>query len=288
MNAKTVLVTGASDGIGLATARGLAKRGAQVVLLCRNPGKAEQARATVAREAAAAPPEVILADLASLEDVRSAADEFLRRWERLDVLINNAGALNGRRRDSRDGIELTFAVNHLAGFLLTRQLLPALVRAGSARILNVSSDLHRQSQLDLDNLLDPPRYDAWSVYADSKLCNVLFSYRLAAGLSETGIRVNALHPGVVATSFARGSHDMRSLALRAARWTLRSPDSGAKCSLELATSDALAEVTGCYFDENARPVRSSASSYDSDLAEALWKICESACGCSFDPPAGDA
>ena len=234
----TVLVTGATDGIGRETAHELARRGARVIVHGRNREKAE----AVARElegiaegSAAAP---LVGDLSSLEEVRRVAEEALARGERVDVLLNNAGVYMNEPQVSRDGFEMTFAVNHLAPFLLTHLLLPMLRDGAPARVVNVSSIAHTRGAIDVGRLGDVERFDPYRAYADSKLANVLFTVELARRLGPGPVTVNALHPGVVSTKLLTegfGFHGKDSLA------------EGAATSVQLALSPEVAEVTGRYF-----------------------------------------
>ena len=275
----TVLVTGGNSGIGFVVSRELARSGASLVMLCRSEEKARRAQESIVRDVPGAQVELLIADLACRQSIREAAEAYSRRFSRLDVLVNNAGALHSRKELTPDGIELTFAANHLGPFLLTRLLEPVLRKTPGARVVNVSSELHRQSRLRLDEVSDPPRYDPWTAYSDSKLCNVLFTYGLAARVPGD-VTVNCLHPGVVATGFARQATDIRSLALRASRWLLKRPEDGARCALRLARSPEVAGVSGQYFDEDGREAPSSPLSRDQGLIQGLWKLSEEMTGLS--------
>jgi len=199
MEKRSVLVTGSTDGIGLATAIALAREGAQVILHGRTREKADRARRVVLAAVPKAALESVSGDFSSLDEVRAMAVDVLGRFERLHVLINNAGIVTKRREESRDGFELTFAVNHLAPFLLTNILLDLITRSAPARIVNVSSSVHSGSRLDFDDLQMTRRFDGFDAYGRSKLANVLFTFALARRLKGTGVTANALHPGVIAT-----------------------------------------------------------------------------------------
>ena len=199
MEKRSVLVTGSTDGIGLATAIALAREGAQVILHGRTREKADRARRVVLAAVPKAALESVSGDFSSLDEVRAMAVDVLGRFERLHVLINNAGIVTKRREESRDGFELTFAVNHLAPFLLTNILLDLITRSAPARIVNVSSSVHSGSRLDFDDLQMTRRFDGFGAYGRSKLANVLFTFALARRLKGTGVTANALHPGVIAT-----------------------------------------------------------------------------------------
>lgn len=263
------VVTGASAGIGLETARGLANAGGSVVLVGRNPERtlaiAHQLRASTGNEQVRA----LLADFSSLSDVRSLADRLLDSCPRIDVLVNNAGVWHPDRKVSRDGLEDTFAVNHLAPFLLT-QLLCERIAAGGGRIVAVSSRLQIKADLRLDDLLwEQRRYRGLGAYAASKLANVLFAFELSRRMEGTGVTSNAVHPGDVATRVVRDSA-LLSFGLELVRPALLTPREGAQTSLHVATAQELEGHTGRYYaacDE----ARASPTALDKDLASALWE-----------------
>ena len=272
MRGKVCLVTGANAGIGKAAALGLARQGATVVLLCRSEPRGHEALEEIERRSGNGSLALLVADLASRRRVRAAADEYLQRFERLDVLVNNAGVLAGRERQvNEDGLEVTFAVNHLAPFLLTNLLLDRLKACAPARIVTVASSAHRRTPLDFDNLQHERDYSPWGAYCRSKLANVYFTYELARRLEGTGVTANCLHPGLVST------HLFRDLTgwLRAALWLagpmLLNPDRGADTTVYLAGAPEAADVTGQYF-EKRKPVRSSPVSYETDAARRLWEV----------------
>jgi NAD(P)-dependent dehydrogenase (short-subunit alcohol dehydrogenase family) len=267
---RVCVVTGATRGIGRAVAEGLAQRGATVVLIARRPEEG----AKVAQEIAArslVPPVVVTADLSSQQSVRKAAGELGRLYPRLHVLINNAGVFTRRREVTVDGVELQFAVNHLAYFLLANLLLDQL-RAGSpSRIINVASAAHAGAHLDFEDLQGHQSYDGNRAYSQSKLANILFTYELARRLVGSGITVNCLHPGVIGTRLLADYMGL-PLAGRALASTFGAkPERGAETIIYLATSPEAEDVTGRYF-ENKRPVRSSRESYDEATARRLWEI----------------
>ena len=279
MTGKVCLVTGATSGIGKETARGLVALGATVIVVGRNRRRCEQVTAAFRRENPAAQVSFLVADLSSQAEIRRLADEFTRQYDRLDVLVNNAGAKFRARHESIDGIELTFALNHLGYFLLTLRLLDVLKASAPARIVNVASHAHHGVTLDFDDLQMRQRYDGSLAYRRSKLANIMFTYELARQLDGTGITANALHPGVVATNFGAKDEGLQSLLRRAARPAVRlllgrqaiTPPEGAQTSLYLATSPEVAGVSGQYFDNKA-PVRSSDASYDVAAQQRLWEI----------------
>ena len=270
MHGKVCLVTGATSGIGRVTAQALAQQGATTIGIARNH---ERGMSTVQRirQATGNPQvEMMLADLSAQADIRRLAHEVQHRYPRLDVLVNNAGALFSRRAVSPDGIELTFALNHLAYFLLTHLLLDTLRASVPARIVNVSSDAHRHAHIHFDDLQGRRRYRGWGAYAQSKLANVLFTYELARRLDGTGLTANAVHPGFVATNFGRQNRGLAGLMFRALQVAAISPEQGAETIIYLATSPEVEGVTGQYFVKR-RAVRSSHASYDVHAAQRLWQ-----------------
>jgi len=279
MAGKVCLVTGATSGIGRETARGLAAQGATVIVAGRDRRRCEQTAAALQHGYPAARVSYLVADLSSQAEVRRLADAITRQYDRLDVLVNNAGAQFRARLESADGIELTFALNHLAYFLLTLLLLDVLRASAPARIVNVASHAHHGAALDFDDLELRRGYDGSRAYRQSKLANIMFTYELARRLEGTGVTANALHPGVVATDFGAKDEGLRSLLRRLARPAVRlalgrrtiSPWEGAQTSLYLATSPDVEGVTGQYFDKKAA-VRSSDKSYDQAAQQRLWEI----------------
>lgn len=271
MNDKTVLVTGANQGIGRETAKALAAMGARTLLVCRNREKGIVARDEIVKSGGKA--ELFVADLGLHGEVRRVAREVREKHPVLDVLVNNAGVLVTERRVTRDGYEETLAINHLAYFLLTHELLEPLSKAPSARIVNVSSRAHRRAKLRFDDIQFSRGYPALQVYSHSKLMNVLFTYELARRLAGTSITVNCLHPGVIASGFGQTYGGIVALAWKLARPFLLTPAEGAKTQIYLASSPAVQGVTGRYFDK-CRAVRSSSKSYDVTAQKKLWEISE--------------
>jgi NAD(P)-dependent dehydrogenase (short-subunit alcohol dehydrogenase family) len=271
------VVTGATSGIGKETAMALAKGGATVAVVCRTRDRGEPALAEIRRRSGNAAVSLFVADLSSLQAIRAVAAALQAALPRIDVLVNNAGLALRDRIVTEDGFENTFAVNHLAYFLLTRLLQPTLVASAPARIVNVSSEAHRWGAIRFDDLMGEKTYDGWKAYAQSKLANVLFTYELARRLDGTGVTANCLHPGLVGTAFAsRGPTTIRILS-RLARPFLRSPASGAATSIYLASSPEVATVSGQYF-AGRRARRSSKASYDGAVGARLWGVSERLAG----------
>jgi NAD(P)-dependent dehydrogenase (short-subunit alcohol dehydrogenase family) len=270
MDGKICLVTGATSGIGLETARGLAARGATVVVVGRNAEKCTAASDAIRRDTGHDAVEPLHADLSSQADVRALAEAFTRRYDRLHVLVNNAGAHFATRQVTVDGLEKTFALNHLAYFLLTELLLDTLKVSAPARIVNVASAAHMGVSLDFDDLQSERDYADWPAYKRSKLANVLFTYELARRLAGSGVTANALHPGLVRSNFWAG--DSFGLKQRL-RFALRaiSPAKAARYVLHLATSPEVEGMSGRYFDRG-RLAESSPESYDEAAARRLWAV----------------
>ncbi len=277
MEGKVCLVTGATSGIGLVTARELARAGGRVFIVGRTPRKAADAAARIRAEAGASTVEPLAADLSSQAEIRALAREVENQTDRLDVLVNNAGGIFLDRRESVDGIEMTFAVNHLAYFLLTNLLLEPLMAARPSRIVNVASRAHRGVSIDFDDVGGRDHYQGWRAYQKSKLANLLFTRELARRLEGTGVTVNALHPGYVNTHIFR-DEGWRGKVMRiaAGRFAI-TPEQGARTVLHLATSPELEGVTGGYF-ANLAPARPSRAALDDAAARLLWRFSEDLVG----------
>jgi NAD(P)-dependent dehydrogenase (short-subunit alcohol dehydrogenase family) len=271
MTGRVCVVTGANRGIGRATAEGLARLGGTVILVCRNKDDGEVASHEIGIKYAVRPA-VVVADLSSQASIRRAAAGIQTRHPRLHVLVNNAGVIPRRREITVDGLEMQFAVNHLAYFLLTGLLLPGLEAGAPSRIINVSSGAHTHAAIDFDDLQAERGYDAKQVYSRSKLANVLFTYELARRLRGTGVTANCLDPGVVATGMLA---DYLGLAPRDGPVSTfgAKPEKGAETSIYLASSPEVEGITGKYF-ERKRATRSSRQSYDEAAARRLWEISE--------------
>ena len=273
---KSCLVTGATAGIGFVTARELARLGAAVTIVGRDVHRGEAAVAAIAEAVGSGPGpsgfvDFVAADLSDQRQLRDFAAAFRARRPRLDVLVNNAGGLFGKRRTSADGIEMTFALNHLSYFLLTHLLLPSLTAAAPARIVNVASEAHRAVKLDFDDLQGELSYNRWLAYKRSKLANLMFTYGLARRIAGRGVTANALHPGFVATDIGVRHGFVPNVFWWLGKLAAVSPEKGARTSIHLASAPEIAEVTGEYFIDS-QPVRSSAASYDQEATERLWHI----------------
>jgi retinol dehydrogenase 12 len=270
---KTCLVTGATNGIGRVSARALARMGAKLFLVARDPQRAEDTRAEILRETPGADVRIIVADLASQADVRRAAAEFLATGAPLHVLLNNAGVTQLHRSETVDGIETTFAVNHLAYFLLTLLLLDRLKASAPARIVNVASDAHRfGGALDFDDLGSKKSFSWMAVYGRSKLANILFTRELARRLEGTGVTVNCLHPGAVRTGLGMNNDaPILKLLVSLARPFMRSPEKGAETSIWACSAPELAKVSGRYFSDR-KERRPNALALDDGAARRLWDV----------------
>jgi NAD(P)-dependent dehydrogenase (short-subunit alcohol dehydrogenase family) len=268
------LVTGANSGIGKSTAQALAKLGATVVMVCRDRRRAEPIRDAIKTATANPNVDLMICDLSSQTDIRRFAAEFLDTHNRLDVLVNNAGVVVSERSLTEDGIETTFAVNHLGYFLLTNLLLGLLKKSSPARIVNVSSAAHTVGRIDFDNLQGEKKYGRFSAYANSKLANVLFTYELARRLEGTGVTVNCLHPGTVATGLFRNLPKPIEALIKL---VTVNPDKGAMTSVYLASSPDVEAVSGKYFVRK-RATQTSKESYNKEVARRLWEVSEAMTG----------
>ncbi|MES3629376.1 MAG: SDR family oxidoreductase [Longimonas sp.] len=271
MDTPVALVTGANSGIGKATAEGLLQEDYHVVLWCRSQESAARTEDEVRRSTGSDATDTIAADLTDFDAIRDAAQIVKDRYDRLDVLVNNAGVLKETTDRNEEGVEETFAVNYLAPFLLSHLLLPLLTRTadahGEARIVNVGSDAHRGAlRFDADVMSEGDA--GLTAYMQSKLALVLFTNELARRLKPTGVTVNCVHPGVVATNIWRGPGVFSWLARRV-KWFFNSPETGAEGPLYLATSDDVKDVTGAYFDETSR-TKPAVAAFDEKAAAELW------------------
>jgi retinol dehydrogenase 14 len=277
MAGKTVLITGGTGGIGKATAVGLASMGAHLAISGRDPKRTADAAREI-RTAGGGRVDVFVADLSSQAEVRRLADEVLQSLSRIDVLVNNVGGYWNTRHVTADGLERTFALNHLAPFLLTNLLLDRLTLSAPARVVTVSSNAHAQGRIDFDDLQGEREYSGARAYNQSKLANVLFSYELARRLpaaslpDQPAVTANALHPGVVSTSFGAGDPaTVQRVFIPFFRPLMKTPAQGAAMSIQLASAPDLGQVTGRYF-VNGKPKKSSQRSYDEAVSTRLWQV----------------
>lgn len=281
MSDKIFLVSGATDGIGRVTATELARTGGQVILVGRDRAKAERVVGRIKRESGNQRVDFELADLSSQSDIRALAGRLNDRLAHLDVLVNNVGAWFQRRQLSPDGIEMTFALNHLGYFLLTGLLLEKLRRAPAARIVNVSSMAHRGPQINLDDPQGAGRYSGWRAYQASKLANIHFTFRLAEMLDGAGVSANCLHPGFVASKFGHNNGGwLKWTMILAQQLGAISDTKGARTSVHLAAAEEVGGVSGKYFDK-CKIAESSAASHDSGTRERLWRLSEELTGFSY-------
>jgi NAD(P)-dependent dehydrogenase (short-subunit alcohol dehydrogenase family) len=290
MQGKVCIVTGAASGLGAITAQALAQQGAAVIVVDRDSEKGAITVNQIKQQTGNPAVEFMWADLSTQKEIRQLVQQFKSRYQRLDVLVNNAGAIFPRRQETVDGIEMTFALNYLAYFLLTNLLLNTIKASAPARIINVSSRAHARAQINFDELQSRLDYHGLRAYEHSKLAIVLFTYELARRLEGTGVTVNTLHPGVVATNFSANNRGVVGLLMRMVatsfatnngggagllmrlfRLAFISPEQGAQTSIYLAMSPEVEGVTGKYFVK-CKAVPSSPASYDTATASRLWQV----------------
>ncbi len=279
MVGKTVLITGANSGVGLVSARVLAERGARVIMVCREEGRGSAARDETARLAGGEPPVLLIADLASQAAIRNLAKEVTARFGRIDVLMNNAGAIFARRELTADGIEKTFAINHLAPFLLTHLLLDLVRAAPAGRIVTVASQAY-SSTLDFANLQSEKGHHPLAAHFRSKLENILFTYELARRLEGSDVTANCVSPGPTVTQFGDDLRGMPGLFFRIVKripFPLQSAEKGAETQIHLASSPDVAALSGGFFLKG-RQRATKAITRDRQVAARLWRISEELCG----------
>src|SRR5437879_3233606 len=270
---KRVVLSGATNGIGLASAVELARRGADLTLVARNQARAAEAVGRINAVSTGSAPDVMLADLASQASIRRLADELLAKYPRIQVLVNNAGAIYARRQLSAEGIEMAWAVNHLAPFLLTTLLLDRLKSSPPARIVTTSSGAHEGARIPFDDLNAERSWGGagFSRYGETKLANILFTAELARGLEGTGVTANAFHPGLVATGFNRNNGVLMRIGMAITRPFARSPQKGAETLIWLVDAEEAGELNGAYvFD--SRPVSPSPAALNIETGRQLWRV----------------
>jgi len=271
MNGKVCLVTGATDGIGKVSARVLAELGAKVIIVGRNPEKSAIVLAELRSISGNENIDLLMADLAVMQEVRDLAEQVISRYDRIDVLLNNAGGYFTKHEITSDGLEMTFALNHMSYFLLTNKLMELLKYSAPARIVNVSSDAHYGVDIEFENLNGEQEYKAWKAYQKSKLANVLFTYELLKKVPGN-ITVNCLHPGFVATNFGHNNGGFFGPVLKIAqRISAINPEEGAKTSIFLCSAPEVKGVSGKYFYK-CQPKTSSRESRNMDTGKRLWQI----------------
>jgi NAD(P)-dependent dehydrogenase (short-subunit alcohol dehydrogenase family) len=279
-NPKTILVTGASSGIGEATAAKLASMGHHVVMVSRTDERGNRARNAILEKQPSASLDVLVADLSTTGAIRHLADEFNSRYDRLDVLVNNAAMITSSRRVTPEGFEMQFFVNHLAYFILTGMLLETLLRSRPARVVNVTSTAHSRGVIDFNDLQMQHHYRGYEAYANTKLMNIMFTYELARRLEGRGVTANCLHPGVIRTGLMRGVSPVLHTLWQSLGKFFKQPSEGAETPVYLATSQDVADVTGKYF-RYCRELGTSRESYDRDLQHRLWEESERLSGFSY-------
>jgi len=271
MKDKICMVTGATTGVGEVTALELARKGAVVVLVGRDQVRSEVAVSKIRQEIANSKVYYLLSDLSSQAQIHQLAEAFRAKFERLDVLVNNAGGYFFKRQLSVDGIEMTFALNHLNYFLLTHVMLDLLEASAAARVVNVASNAHKEHQLNFDDLENAYRYNGLKAYGRSKLANILFTYELARRLEDTAITINALHPGLVSTNIGNNNGWLISKVWSFITRKGLTPEQGARTNIFLASSAEIANISGKYFVGD-KAVFSNRASYDLESARRLWVI----------------
>ena len=277
MRGKTVVITGATSGIGQVAAEQLAAMGARLVLVARDKTRGEAALTRLHNLKPGVDHTIHYADLSRLAEMKRVAAEIAAAESRIDVLINNAGALFATRHVTEDGMELTFALNHMSYFVMTQGLRERLLASAPARIINTSSDAHKGKQLDFSDLQSANNYKGFQVYGRSKLCNILYTSELARRLAGTGITANCLHPGFVATRFGDESGGMLSLGVRIAKYIAISPQKGAATIVYLASSDEVAQASGDYYYKCKKAIPTK-EARDDDAAKRLWQESERLAG----------
>jgi NAD(P)-dependent dehydrogenase (short-subunit alcohol dehydrogenase family) len=277
MNNKLCIVTGANSGIGFETSKALAQKGAFLIMVCRNEEKAQAAKEEIIRETNNHGIEIVLCDFSIQSEIRAAAEEIKSKYDQVDVLINNHGFLASGRRETVDGLEETFAVNHIGYFMFTNLLLDHLKAADNARIINVASEAHRVGEFDPDNLQLNEGFKPFKAYGNSKLFNILFTKALAERLTDTNVTANCLHPGVVGSNFGQSGNWLMRLAYTVGKPFMISSQKGAETPIYLATSDEVTDVNGAYF-KNKKVSTPTKTARNKEAAKKLWDMSEKLCG----------
>lgn len=278
MKDKVCIVTGSNSGIGKETALGLAEMGARVVMVVRNTERGEDARSDIIEQSENNSVDLMTYDLCSMDEIRGLALEFKNKYDRLDVLVNNAGAVLNKRQVTAEGFEMTLAVNYLAPFLLTHELLPLLKKSVPSRVINLSSGLHKSAKLDLDDLQSESSYKSMNVYRNAKLMVVMHTYELARRLKDTGVTVNVVLPGFVATNLGRNTGSVMSRIMFGMMKPFQlSAKEGAETSVYVSSSPDVAGITGKCFAKK-EVVETSEISYDTELQKQLWDATTSLLG----------
>ncbi len=273
MKGKVCLITGASSGIGRATTLELAKMGATVVMACRNKEKSELVQKQIQELSNNPNIDLLIVDLASQDSIREFVRDFKEKYQRLDILINNAGAYFTKRSVTKEGVEMTFAVNYLSRFLLTNLLLDVLEQSAPSRIINVAGAYHAKGEINFDDLQLEDGYNGSKANNQAKLADVLFTYELARRMEGTGVTVNCLHPGAIKTDILEKDTDFKGVAkifYKMVKIFFKSPEKGAETPVFLATSPEVQQITGKYF-VNKKMTKSAPKTYDDDLAKRLWE-----------------
>lgn len=283
MKDRTVVITGGTSGLGEASALALARQGADLAIVCRSAARGEATRAKIEDDVGRTCVRLFHADFERLADVRRVAAELRETLPRIDVLLNNAGVTMLKRTETADGYETTFAVNHLAPFLLTHDLLPHLLANPGARIVNVASDAHKFAAFDLDDLQSKRRFSSMRVYGASKLCNILFTDELARRLEGRDIGVWSLHPGAVSTRLGANNGALAKVLLPLLSLFFRTPEQGAKTQVMLCSAERIDAPNGTYF-ANERPANTTSLARDEAVARRLWAESEQLCGLEVGAP----
>lgn len=282
MTNKLCVITGANSGIGFETAKALAKKGAYIVMVCRNEDKAIEAKNQILETVPDAGIAIVLCDFSIQKEIRTAADEITSRYKKIDILINNHGFIASERTETVDGLEETFAVNHIGYFLFTNLLLDNIKAAKKGRIVNVASDAHRAGEFDPDNLQLQDNFSSMKAYGNSKLFNILFTKELADRLKDTNVTANCLHPGVIRSNFGQSGEWWVSLFYKVFGVFMTSNKEGAETSIYLASSDEVENANGAYF-KNKKAAAPKKQARDMEAAKKLWEISEELCELNSEP-----